>query len=116
MTNINAVAISGNLTRDAEKNGPAVKFTVAVNDRVKNGDEWEDYANYVPCVVFGRYGESLQPKLRKGAKVAVEGRLRWSSWEKDGKRQSKLEVIAGTVEVMASDRPADNLADEEIPF
>ena len=118
MKNINSVAISGNLTRDPEQNGPAVKFTVAVNDRTKDGDEWTDRPNYIDCVVFGKYGEVLLGQLRKGIKVCVQGRLRWSSWEKDGKKRSKVEVAADTVEVLAprDDRPAENLADEEIPF
>lgn len=100
---INRACISGNVTRDSELRytsaGTAVlSFGVAVNERRKNQQgEWEDYANYVGCVIFGRYAEAMQPFLSKGTKVAVEGKLRYSSWEKDGQRRSKLEVIAEEV-------------------
>ena len=106
---INRVMISGNLTRDAEirstQSGMAILgFGVAVNDRRKNQQtgEWEDYPNLVDCTMFGTRGEKLQPYLTKGTKVAIEGKLRYSSWERDGHRRSKLEVIVDELEFMSS--------------
>lgn len=104
---INKVFISGNLTRDCElrstASGTAVLgFGVAVNDRRRNPQtgEWEDYPNYIDCTVFGARAESLSRMLAKGAKVAVEGKLRYSSWERDGQRRSKVEVVAEEIELM----------------
>ena len=79
-------------------------FGVAVNDRRKNQQtgEWEDYPNFVDCTMFGTRGEKLQPYLTKGTKVAIEGKLRYSSWERDGQRRSKLEVIVDELEFMSS--------------
>ena len=106
---INRVMISGNLTRDAEirstQSGMAILgFGGAVNDRRKNHQtgEWEDYPNFVDCTMFGTRGEQLQPYLTKGTKVAIEGKLRYSSWERDGQRRSKLEVIVDELEFMSS--------------
>ena len=103
---INSVAISGNLTRDSElralANGTSVlTFGVAVNERVKNQQtgEWEDRPNFVDCVIFGTRADALQRYLVKGARVAVTGRLRYSSWEKNGQKRSKLEVIADNVDL-----------------
>lgn len=108
---INRVMISGNLTRDAEirstQSGMAILgFGVAVNDRRKNQQtgEWEDYPNFVDCTMFGTRGEKLQPYLTKGTKVAIEGKLRYSSWERDGQRRSKLEVIVDNVVTMTAQR------------
>lgn len=118
MKNINHVCISGNLTRDAEVlhgTGTVVKFTVAVNDRVKSGDEWTDYANFIDCVLFGKLGDTLSDRLKKGAKVCIDGKLRYSQWEKDGQKRSKVEIIAETVETMV-EKSAETSADEEIPF
>ena len=104
---INRVNISGNLTRDAELRQagttPVLGFGVAVNDRRRNQQtgEWEDVPNFVDCTMFGARAEKLAQYLTKGAKVCVEGRLRWSSWEKDGQRRSKLEVIAEELEFMS---------------
>ena len=108
---INRVLITGNLTRDPELRATGsgmsvLKMGVAVNDRRKNpqSGEWEEVPNYIDVVVFGTRGESLSRFLSKGAKVAVEGKLRWSSWEdKDsGAKRSKIEVIADDIEFMSA--------------
>lgn len=108
---INRVVISGNLTRDAElrttQSGMSIlDFGVAVNDRRKNQrtGEWEDCPNFVDCTVFGTRAEKLQPYLAKGSKVALEGKLRYSSWEGGGQRRSKLGVIVDDLEFMSSRR------------
>ena len=118
---INRVVISGNLTRDPELRQtagglPVLGFGIAVNDRRKNQstDEWEDYPNFVDCTMFGARADSVAKFLSKGAKVAIEGKLRWSQWEKDGQKRSKLEVIVDELELMsrsngnqASTKPQD---------
>lgn len=111
---INRVCISGNLTRDPELRQTAggsqvLGVGVAVNDRRKNQQtgQWEDVPNFVDCVVFGNRAEALSAILHKGDKVAIDGRLRYSSWEaKDGTRRSKLEVVAEEVELMQRPRQA----------
>lgn len=136
---INRVNISGNLTRDPElretAGGSAVLgFGVAVNDRRKNPrtGEWEDVPNYVDCAMFGNRARAMGRILRKGTKVAIEGKLRYSSWEtREGQRRSKLEVIVDEVEIMtkrddAGDRyddapepepqPAAAAYDDDLPF
>ncbi len=139
---INRVVITGNLTRDPELrttgSGMSVlKLGVAVNDRRKNQQtgEWEDVANFVDVTVFGARAEGLSKFLQKGSKVAVEGKLRWSSWESPaGEKRSKLEVVADDIEFMSSreggaggyqpqggatyggGKSADDLEGEEIPF
>lgn len=106
---INRVVISGNITRDAElrqtASGMAVLgFGVAVNDRRKNQQtgEWEDYPNFVDCVMFGNRAKSVSRFLSKGSKVVIEGKLRWSQWERDGQKRSKIEVIVDEIEFMTS--------------
>lgn len=105
---INRVVISGNLTRDPEirntQSGMAVMgFGMAVNDRRKNPHtgEWEDYANYIDCTMFGTRAESVSRFLSKGTKVTVEGKLRWSQWERDGQKRSKVEVVVDEIELMS---------------
>lgn len=129
---INRVNISGNLTRDPElrqtQGGMAIlSLGVAVNDRRKNQQtgEWEDVPNFVDCVVFGSRAEKLAQFLAKGSKVAIEGKLRWSQWEKDGAKRSKLEVIVDEIEFMSrggsqgqrqQQTASADLYDENIPF
>ena len=105
---INRVIISGNLTRDPELRQtagglPILGFGVAVNDRRRNQQtgEWEDFPNFVDCTMFGTRAQSVSQFLRKGSKVAIEGKLRWSQWERDGQKRSKLEVIIDELEFMS---------------
>lgn len=114
---INRVNISGNLTRDPELRATAggmqvLGFGVAVNDRRKNNqtNQWEDYPNFVDCTMFGNRAESMGRILRKGMKVAIEGKLRYSSWEKDGQRRSKIEVIVDEIELMSQNPNAQQHA------
>ena len=109
MNDINAVTISGNLTRDPElkatQGGSSIlRIGVACNDSRKNkqSGEWEDVPNFIDCVVFGKRAEALSNMLSKGMKVAVNGKLSYSSWEtKDGQKRSKIEVIANDVIFMS---------------
>ena len=106
---INHVAITGNLTRDPElrntASGTAVlSFGIAVNDRRKNPQtgEWEDIPNFIDCTMFGSRARSVSRFLSKGSKVAIDGKLRWSQWERDGQKRSKIEVIVDEIEFMSS--------------
>ena len=102
---INRVVISGNLTRDGELRQtaggtPVLGLGVAVTDRRRNAQtgEWEDVPNFVDCTMFGARAEGIARYLLKGTKVCIEGKLRWSQWEKDGQRRSKLEVVVDEIE------------------
>lgn len=106
---INKVIITGNLTRDASLNAlpsgtPVCEFGVAVNERRKNRqtDEWEDVPVFVDCNMFGTRAEKVAQYLVKGLKVTVEGRLRYSAWEKDGQKRSKLDLVVDDVEFMSA--------------
>jgi len=124
---INKVMITGNLTRDPElRQTPAgtqvLHFGMAVNDRAKNQQtgEWEDRPNFVDCVIFGARAEAMARILAKGMKVAVEGRLRYSSWQdKEGNRRSKLEVVVDEIDLMsaraAAQQPAQGASQAPTP-
>lgn len=107
---INRVVVSGNLTRDPELRATpggtqVLGFGIAVNDRRRNQQtgEWEDYPNFIDCTMFGNRAEALSRILRKGMKVAIEGKLRYSSWEdkNGGGRRSKVEIIPDEVVLMS---------------
>jgi single-strand DNA-binding protein len=121
MSDVNHVVLIGRLTRDAElkftSGGMAVcRFSLAINRRRKNGDEWVDEANFFDVVLFGKSGESVSQYLTKGKQVAVEGELKQDRWEQDGQSRSKIEILANNVQLLgggnsgggqgASDRPS----------
>jgi single-strand DNA-binding protein len=101
MSNINEVIVSGNVTRDPEfreTNGGAsiMNFGIAVNDYVKSGD----YTNFFDVTMFGLQADALADIIKKGMKLTIHGKLRYSSWENnDGTRRSKVEIIGKEVEL-----------------
>jgi single-strand DNA-binding protein len=109
-TNINVVAITGNLTRDPElrstPSGTSVcKLRVAVNSRRKDSSsgEWVDKPNYFDVTVWGGQGENCANYLSKGRPVAVDGRLDWREWEaQDGSKRQAVEIIANSVQFLGS--------------
>ncbi|MDR1017012.1 MAG: single-stranded DNA-binding protein [Coriobacteriales bacterium] len=106
--NINRVIITGNLTRDPElRTTPGgtqvLQIGVAVNDSRKNPQtgSWDEYPNFIDCVTFGNRAGALANLLHKGSRVAIEGKLRWSSWQaQDGSKRSKIEVIIDELELL----------------
>ena len=112
---INRVNISGNLTRDPELRATTagtqiLNFGVAVNDRARDpqSGEWVDRPNFIDCVVFGSRADALSRLLHKGMKVAIEGKLRYSSWEKDGQKRSKIEVVVDEIEFLSQRAQGDS--------
>lgn len=105
---LNTVALVGNLTRDPElkqlPSGAAVtELSIAVNERVKRGEEWEDYGNFFDVTVWGRQAENAVKYLAKGRPVAVQGRLRQERWENEnGDKRSKVKVVAHTIQFLGS--------------
>tara|TARA_R110002020_G_scaffold142800_1_gene315007 strand:- start:436 stop:843 length:408 start_codon:yes stop_codon:yes gene_type:complete len=131
--NMNKVIITGNLGQKPEVRKAAsglsiCNFSVATNERVKKGDEWVDHTEWHRIVVFGKQADSCAQFLDKGSKVAVEGKLRTSSYEdKDGNPRKSTEIISDRVEFMSkptngvsqtprASQPAAHVRDEDIPF
>src|SRR5882724_7896295 len=107
MASFNRVILVGNLTRDPElryiPSGTAVSdIGLAVNDRVKRGDQWVDEATFVDITLWGRTAEIANEYLSKGSSVLIEGRLKLDRWEKDGQKHSKLKVIGERLQMLGA--------------
>lgn len=136
---VNKCMIIGNLGKDPEKkslpSGMAVtNFSVAVNNRKKQGDNWVDETEWFSVVCFDRLAERAADWLKKGSKVYVEGRLQTRSWDdkESGQKKYRTELIAQTFENLtpkaggseggasasssSQSAPAGMPADEELPF
>ena len=135
MASLNSVILLGNLTRDPEvryspSGTPVATLGLAVNNRVKQGDEWKDDPCFIDVVVFGKQAESCGEYLSKGQPVLIEGRLRYRTWEsQEGQKRSKHEVTAFRVQFMpktgraagGSGVPGDfaesePMEDDDVPF
>ena len=107
MASFNRVILVGNLTRDPElryiPSGTAVSdIGLAVNDRVKRGDQWVDETTFVDITLWGRTAEIANEYLSKGSPVLIEGRLKLDRWEKDGQKHSKLKVIGERMQMLGA--------------
>jgi single-strand DNA-binding protein len=105
MIDLNHVSLIGRLTRDAEykvlPSGQAVcNFSIAVNRRRKNGDSWEDEANYFDIVLWGKQADSLNRYLVKGKQIGVDGELRQDRWQQEGQNRSKVVISANNVQLL----------------
>lgn len=105
MASVNVVALVGNLTRDPELrqagDSQVCKLGIAVNERVKRGEVWEDVPNYFDVEVWGGQAEACATYLTKGNRVGVQGSLRWRSWEADdGSKRSAVSVRAQVVQFL----------------
>jgi single-strand DNA-binding protein len=107
MASYNRVILVGNLTRDPElryiPSGTAVTDVgLAVNDRVKRGDQWVDEATFVDVTLWGRTAEIANEYLSKGSPVLIEGRLKLDRWEKEGQKHSKLKVVGERLQMLGA--------------
>lgn len=101
---INKALLYGNLTRDPELRSlpsgiQVASFSLATNRvyRDKDGKKQEQ-ADYHNVVVFGRQAETAAQYLKKGSGVFVEGRMQTRSWEQDGQKKYRTEVVADRVQ------------------
>lgn len=140
MSGIASAVLVGNLTADPESiaNGNGCTFGLAVNQRIKKGDEWQDHASFFNIVVWGKTADACEKYLSKGSKAAVEAEVRQERWTTDGgDKRSTVKFIARTVQFLGDpkersddggrfepDVPADTGdfapatagADDDIPF
>lgn len=93
----------GNLTRDPElrqtPNGQnVVSFSLALNRSYKDGSgEWQEATDYIDVVAWAALAERVSQYLSKGRRCLVVGRMQSRSWEQDGQKRSKVEVLANDV-------------------
>ena len=125
MANLNKVLLLGNLTRDPElryaPNGTAVaRLALAVNHRYRQGDTDKEETLFIDVIAFGKQGESASKYLSKGRPVLIEGRLKWQTWEKEGQKHTKHEVVADRIQFLGGTRPEESEApddmDGDMPF
>lgn len=99
----NQVVLMGNLTRDPElrttPNGTSVcSFSLALNRSYKDASgEWTEATDFIDIVAWAALGERVAQYLTKGRPALVSGRLQSRSWEQDGVKRSKVEVVAQDV-------------------
>ncbi|MCP4410902.1 MAG: single-stranded DNA-binding protein [Gammaproteobacteria bacterium] len=117
-TNYNRVILAGRITRDVKLSftpaqKPVCDFGLAVNEtwRGQDGEKREE-TMFMDCQAFGRVAEVINEHFGRGKPILVEGKLKFSTWERDGQKRSKHRVTVqsfeflGEGEAKASPAPA----------
>lgn len=105
-SDLNTLALVGNLTRDAElrhtQGGVGIlSMRLAVTDRRKRGGEWVDVSMFFNVTVFGARAEPLAQYATKGTRIGITGRLSWREWTDDGgTRREAVEVVAEHLQLL----------------
>jgi len=132
--NINKTTILGRLTKDPElryaASGTAIaSLDLAVNRRVKKGDEWVDETTFINDItLWGKTAETAGKYLSKGSTVYLEGRLQLDTWKdkETGNSRSKLKIVGESMQFVGKSEkpqqkpeqpPVSNINDEDdMPF
>ena len=110
MRGFNKVVLMGNLTRDPElRTTPSgqnvTSFSLAVNRSWKNAQgETQEAVDYIDCNVWGKPAEIVNQYMKKGSGILVSGRLQQRSWEQEGQKRSKVEVVVEDFNFVGGDR------------
>jgi len=99
---LNEIKLLGNMTAAPEikqitAGNSVANFSIATNRRYKQGDEWKSEVTYHNIVVWGTQAERLADYAKKGTRIMVAGRINNRSWEKDGVKQYRTEIIADNI-------------------
>lgn len=108
MSSVNKAILIGNLGRDAEMkftgSGFAVsRFSIATTERRKDSKsgEWVEKTEWHRITLLGKQAESLEPYLKKGKQVFVEGRIETRAWDdKDGQKRYTTEIVADRIQLL----------------
>lgn len=131
---LNKVIVAGNLTRDPElkalPSGQNVcNVSIATNEVYTKDGEKQERTEYHNVVLFGKQAENTAKYLTKGSSALVEGKLQTRSWEKDGVKHYRTEVVGQTIQFGSRkesgqtapvkptlEYPAEDINPEDIPF
>lgn len=117
MSDVNKVFVMGRLVRNAEtkttSNGTFIaNFSIATNRSKKNTDEtWTEVAHFFNFSLYNNRAKGLEPYLKQGQQVFIEGHLSQRRWEKDGKKQQRMEIEVDNLRLIG--RPTEKKEQEE---
>lgn len=120
MPAFNKAILMGNLTKDPElrytpQGTPVVNITIAINRKYKSGEEMKEDVAFIPVVLWNKTAEVVNQYCKKGSPLMVEGRIQTRSWEKDGQKHFKTEVVGEHIQFLGGkkeDKPEQTTGEE----
>ena len=114
MADLNNISVIGRTTRDLDERAFAYtqngKARLNISIAVKDGYGENEYVSYFDVVIWGKTAENIKPYLYKGKQLCVKGRLRQDRWEKDGQKNSRVIIVAETVQLLGTSQDNPNSA------
>ena len=113
MKSLNRAQLLGNVGKDPEVKTTSggtmvVNFSLATSDRRKDSaGNWQDETSWHNLVAFGRTAEIVRDYVKKGAKLYIEGKIQTRSWETDGVKHYKTEILVNDLTLLSGrdDKP-----------
>ena len=108
MSDLNIICLFGRITKDAEqkkteKGTEYVQFSIAVNrDKFVSEGNVESVPSFFLLRIYGKWGASLYPYLKKGQAITLEGHLVQLRWEKDGQFFSRIDIVPDNIRLVGS--------------
>ncbi len=102
---MNCTNLIGRMTKNPElrytsNNQPVASFTLAVN-RVFKGNEGQQNADFIPCVIWGTKAVNVDKFCSKGSLVGVTGRLQSRSYDNsNGQKVFVLELVCESIQFL----------------
>lgn len=126
---LNKVILLGNVTRNPEvryvpgRDLPVAKLGLAVNRKTRDKEE----TCFIDIVTFGRTAEMCGEYVTKGMPLLIEGRISYNTWEQEGQKRSKHEIVAENIQFVSrksdggtggsySEPSGDSIDEDDIPF
>lgn len=106
MATINKVILIGNLGADPElrrtpTGAAVVSFSIATTEKFKGKDgALKEETEWHNIVAWNRSAEVLAEYLKKGSSVYIEGKLRTRSWEDNGSKKYRTEILASNFQFL----------------
>nr|DAQ71279.1 MAG TPA: Single strand binding protein [Bacteriophage sp.] len=114
---VNKVILLGHLCGDPKiktfsDGSKAARFSLATNERYKDGNEYKEHAEFHNIVMRGRNAEIAEQYLKKGDRIYLDGKLRFVKWEKDGQQRQQVDIVVNTF-VMLTPKQQQSKKQEE---
>lgn len=131
MKSLNRAILLGNVGKAPEikTTGSGImiaNFSIATNDRRKDSQgDWQEQTEWHSLIALGRTAEIVRDYVTKGSKLYIEGKLQTRSWEKDGVKHYKTEILVNDLVLLSrreesiktqTDTTSPEITDEDIPF
>lgn len=114
---VNKVILLGHLCGDPKiktfsDGSKAARFSLATNERYKDGNAYKERAEFHNIVMHGRNAEIAEQYLKKGDRIYLDGKLKLVKWEKDGQQRQQVDIVVNTFVMLTPKREQSKQQEE----